>query len=43
MLVSGLATLLSIPEIFMITALREANLVSLPQNEADDDIDANDL
>lgn len=27
----------------MSTALREANLVSLPQNEADDDIDASDL
>ena len=37
MFVSGLATLLDIPEISMISALREANLISPPQNEADDD------
>lgn len=43
MLVSGLATLLGIPEISMISALWEANLVSPPQNEADDDIDASYL
>ena len=38
MFVSGLATLLSFPEISMISALGEANLVRPPQNEADDDI-----
>ena len=27
----------------MISALREANLISPPQNEADDDTDVNDL
>lgn len=43
MLVSDLATLLGIPEISMISALWEANLVSPPQNEADDDIDASYL
>ena len=43
MFVSGLATLLGIPEISMISALREANLISTPQNEDDDDIDVNDL
>ena len=43
MFVSGLATLLDIPEISMMSALREANLISPPQNEADDDTDVNDL
>lgn len=40
MFVSGLATLLDIPEISMKSALREANLLSVPEN---DDIDDNDL
>lgn len=40
MFVSGLATLLDIPGISMISALREANLISPPQN---DDTDVNDL
>lgn len=39
----GLATLLDIPEISMISALWEANLISPPENEADDDTDVNDL
>ena len=43
MFVSGLATLLDIPEISMISALWEANLISPPENEADDDTDVNDL
>jgi len=43
MFVSGLATLLDIPGISMISALWEANLISPPQNEADDDTDVNDL
>lgn len=43
MFVSGLATLLDIPEISMRSALKEANLLSSPPNEADDDIDDNEL